>query len=401
MRKKSLITLVVTVLLLSAVMAGSFGLITKYINLGLDLQGGVHVVLQAKATKETAVTQDAIARTIEVLHRRVNETGVREPVIQPEGRDRIIVELAGLKDPEEAIRLIGKTAVLRFKTADGKTVLTGEDLKTAQTGIDPYTNQPEISLTFTSEGARKFAEITTKNVGKPIAIYLDEQLLTNPVVKEPITNGQARITGNRTVEEAENIAKLLRAGALPLDLEFVEKRVVGPTLGADSLNKSILAGEIGLVAILVFMILFYRLPGLVADFALVVYAFLVLGLLAALNATLTLPGIAGFLLSLGMAVDTNIIIYERIKEELRAGKTVRTAIEAGFNRAFTTVLDANVTTLIAAAVLYFLGTASIRGFAVTLALGIVASMFTAISFTRWMLRLIADAGVKNSKLFGA
>lgn len=401
MRKKSLITLVVTVLLLSAVMAGSFGLITKYINLGLDLQGGVHVVLQAKATKETAVTQDAIARTIEVLHRRVNETGVKEPVIQPEGRDRIIVELAGLKDPEEAIRMIGKTAVLRFKTADGKTVLTGEDLKTAQTGIDPYTNQPEISLTFTSEGARKFAEITTKNVGKPIAIYLDEQLLTNPVVQEPITNGQARITGNRTVEEAENIAKLLRAGALPLDLEFIEKRVVGPTLGADSLNKSILAGEIGLVAILVFMILFYRLPGLVADFALVVYAFLVLGLLAALNATLTLPGIAGFLLSLGMAVDTNIIIYERIKEELRAGKTVRTAIEAGFNRAFTTVLDANVTTLIAAAVLYFLGTASIRGFAVTLALGIVASMFTAISFTRWMLRLIADAGVKNSKLFGA
>ncbi|WP_242946677.1 protein translocase subunit SecD, partial [Carboxydocella sp. JDF658] len=299
------------------------------------------------------------------------------------------------------IRLIGKTAVLRFKTADGKTVLTGEDLKTAQTSIDPYSNQPEINLTFTSEGARKFAEITTKNVGKPIAIYLDEQLLTNPVVKEPITNGQARITGNRTVEEAENIAKLLRAGALPLDLEFVEKRVVGPTLGADSLNKSILAGEIGLVAILVFMILFYRLPGLVADFALVVYAFLVLGLLAALNATLTLPGIAGFLLSLGMAVDTNIIIYERIKEELRAGKTVRTAIEAGFNRAFTTVLDANVTTLIAAAVLYFLGTASIRGFAVTLALGIVASMFTAISFTRWMLRLIADAGVKNSKLFGA
>ncbi|MFZ5626502.1 MAG: protein translocase subunit SecD [Bacillota bacterium] len=388
-------------MLLSAVMAGSFGLITKYINLGLDLQGGVHVVLQAKATKETAVTQDAIARTIEVLHRRVNETGVREPVIQPEGRDRIIVELAGLKDPEEAIRLIGKTAVLRFKTADGKTVLTGEDLKTAQTSIDPYSNQPEINLTFTSEGARKFAEITTKNVGKPIAIYLDEQLLTNPVVQEPITNGQARITGNRTVEEAENIAKLLRAGALPLDLEFIEKRVVGPTLGADSLNKSILAGQIGLVAILVFMILFYRLPGLVADFALVVYAFLVLGLLAALNATLTLPGIAGFLLSLGMAVDTNIIIYERIKEELRAGKTVRTAIEAGFNRAFTTVLDANVTTLIAAAVLYFLGTASIRGFAVTLALGIVASMFTAISFTRWMLRLIADAGVKNSKLFGA
>lgn len=400
MQKKSLITLTVTVLLLSAIMAGGFGLITKNINLGLDLQGGVHVVLQAKATRETAVTQDAIARTIEVLHRRVNETGVKEPLIQPEGRDRIIVELAGLKDPEEAIRLIGKTAVLRFKTEDGQTVLTGEDLKTAQTGIDPYTNQPEINLTFTSEGTKKFADITTKNVGKTIAIYLDEQLLTNPVVQEPITTGQARITGNRTVEEAENIAKLLRAGALPLDLEFIEKRVVGPTLGADSLNKSVLAGQIGLVAILVFMILFYRLPGLVADFALVVYAFLVLGLLAALNATLTLPGIAGFLLSLGMAVDTNIIIYERIKEELRAGKSIRMGIEAGFKRAFETVLDANVTTLIAAAVLYILGTASIRGFAVTLALGIVASMFTAISFTRWMLRLIANSGVKNSKLFG-
>ena len=394
--------LIATVLIVAALAVAGWGPILKALNLGLDLQGGLHVVLQARPISGGAqVTADTITRTIEVLRKRVDETGVKEPVIQPQGADRIIVELAGVKDPEAAIKLIGKTAVLLFKTADGKVALTGDDLTDAQTTINPNTNQPEIALRFTGEGTKKFAKVTSENVGKPIGIYLDERLLTNPVVQTAITDGRAVITGNRSVEEAENISRLLRAGALPVNLDFMEKRIVGPTLGADSLAKSKVAGAVGIAAILIFMIAVYRLPGLVANFALVAYSVIVLGIMAAFHATLTLPGIAGFLLSIGIAVDANVIIFERMKEELRAGKTLRAGIEAGFKRAFTTVFDANATTVLAALVLYYLGTASIRGFALTLIIGIVCSMFTAITLTRWLLKWIAELGIKNPKLYGA
>lgn len=374
----------------------------KAIVLGLDLRGGVHVVLEAKDTPTSKVTEDSMKKAVAVLENRINQTGVTEPVIQRQGERRIIVELAGIKDPEKAVQDMIKPAYLEFKTEDGKSIITGADLKDAIEGRDPNSGQVEVDLTFTTAGTRKFAQATAANVGKPIGIYLDGRLLQNPVVQEPITNGKARITGYESLEEAHTIAILLRSGALPVQLEVMEKRTVGPQLGQDSLDRSINAGIVGLIAILVFMVVFYRIPGLIADLALIIYTLIVLGIFIGIHATMTLPGIAGFLLSLGMAVDANVIIFERVKEELRSGKSIRSAIDAGFKRGFVAVFDANVTTLIAAVVLYYFGTSMIRGFAVTLSIGILASMFTAITMTRWMLHLVAGTNlVKSVKYYGA
>lgn len=376
--------------------------IIKGINLGLDLQGGVHVVIEAKDTAEAKVTPEAMRQLRAVIQNRVDQFGVREPVIQQQGDRRLIIELAGIKDPEEAVNSMVKTAFLEFKTPDGKTVVTGKDLKDAQEGKDPTSGRVEVNLTFDSEGAAKFAQATTANVGRQIAIILDGNTIQSPVVQEPITNGKARITGYQSLEEAHRIAILLRSGALPLKVEVVEKRSVGPALGADSLAKSKHAGVVGVTAILVFMLMYYRVPGLVANFALIIYSIIVLALFVGFNVTMTLPGIAGFLLSLGIAVDANVIIFERIKEELRGGKTLRAAIDSGFKRGFVAVFDSNATTVLAAAVLMFLGTGPIKGFAVTLIIGIAASMFTAISMTRWLLQLVAATNlVKNPKYFGA
>ncbi|MDQ0287276.1 preprotein translocase subunit SecD [Desulfofundulus luciae] len=370
--------------------------------LGLDLRGGVHVVLEAQDTPEAKVTPDKMKQLMAVIQRRVNQFGVSEPVIQQQGERRLIVELAGNIDPEKAVREIVKTAYLEFKTEDGKTVVTGADLKDAIESKDPASGQVKVDLTFNPQGARKFAEATAANVGRHIAIILDGKVLQNPVVQEAIPNGKAQITGYQSLEEAHNIAVLLRSGALPVKVEIAEKRAIGPALGADSLKKSEHAGVVGVLAILIFMVMYYRLPGLVADFALLIYALIVLAIYVGLHVTMTLPGIAAFLLSLGIAVDANVIIFERLKEELRTGKSLRSAIDAGFKRAFTAIFDSNATTLIAALVLYFLGTGPIRGFAVTLGIGIVASMFTAISVTRWLLHLVAASGlVKNAKAYGA
>jgi len=374
---------------------------TKLIKQGLDLKGGVHVVLEAVDTPESPVTPDAVKRAMAIIENRVNAFGVTEPIIQLQGQRRIIVELAGIKNPDEAVQNLIKTAYLEFKTEDGATVITGGQLKDAIEAMEPG-GQVKVDIEFTPDGAKKFAEVTAANVKRHIGIYLDGQLLQDPVVQEPIPNGRAQITGYESLEEAHNIAILLRSGALPVKLEVMEKRTVGPTLGADSLNKSIKAGTVGLVAILVFMVLYYRVPGLVADFALVIYALLLLMLFAAMHVTMTLPGIAGFLLSLGMAVDANVIIFERLKEELHAGKSLRSAIDAGFRRAFVAIFDSNITTLIAAGVLYYFGTGPIRGFAVTLSMGILVSMFTAIVITRQLLHMVAGSNlVRNSKLYGA
>jgi len=371
--------------------------------LGLDLKGGVHVVYEAVPSPGSPVTSDAIARLIAVIRNRVDALGVTEPVIQKEGTRRVVVELPGVKDPEEAVRLIGKTAHLEFKTEDGKTVLTGKDLKDARAQLNPQTNEPEVLLKFDKEGAKKFGEVTTANVGKRNAIYLDDKLLTAPVVKEPITTGDAVISGGyQSLEEAQHEAILLRSGALPVKVKLLEKRTVGPLLGKDSLDRSLKAGIFGILLIFVFMVAYYRVPGVIADLSLVVYGLLVAGIFLLIKATLTLPGIAGFILSVGMAVDANIIVYERLKEELRAGKTLRAAIDAGFKHAFRTILDANVTTLIAAAVLYYFGSGPIRGFAVTLSIGILTSMFTAVTFTRYLLHLLASSRlVLNPKAYGA
>ncbi|PKM80946.1 MAG: protein translocase subunit SecD [Firmicutes bacterium HGW-Firmicutes-14] len=413
MRSRSLAILisVLTIVGIGGFLMIYFKVFQNNINLGLDLQGGVHVVLEAVDTPEAPVTPDSIDRVKAVIENRVNQTGVKEPLIQKEGSRRLIVELAGVKDTQEAIDMIGRTAQLKFVTADGKLVLTGQDLKNAQAATRPDNNQPYVALEFNPEGQKKFAQATTEIVNKYpnpedpkriIAIMLDEEVLTAPMVKEAITTGGAEISGGyEDLKAANGDAILLRSGALPVKLEKVAVQSVGPTLGADSLAKSSKAGIIGIVIILLFMIGFYRLPGVIANITLVVYMFLVLGILAALNATLTLPGIAGFLLSIGMAVDANIIIFERLKEEIREGNSLRRSIEAGFSRAFTTILDANTTTLIAAAVLYYFGTGAVRGFAITLSIGILSSMFTAVTLTRWLLRLVVDSGVKNTKLFGA
>ncbi|CVK19593.1 protein translocase subunit SecD [Sporomusa sphaeroides] len=368
---------------------------------GLDLQGGTHVVLEASDTPEAKVNDDALQRVVHIIERRINELGLTEPLVQRQGDRRVIVELPGVKDPEKAIEMLGQTALMEFQDESGNIVLTGKDLKDARAQID-QSGQKLVAIEFTDEGTRKFADLTARSVGKHIAILLDKQILTNPVVQEAIPNGKAVITGNRSMEEAERLAILLRSGALPVKVDVLETRTVGPTLGEDSKAKSVEAFVIGIAAIVIFMLLFYRVSGFVANVALVLYVMLLLASLKMLNATLTLPGIAGIILSMGMAVDANVLIFERFKEEYRNGKTLRAAIDAGFTRAFSTILDSNITTLIVAAVLFFLGTGPIKGFAVTLGLGIVLSMFTAITATRFMLKILINANIiKNGKFFGA
>ncbi|MBZ4655230.1 MAG: protein-export rane protein SecD [Peptococcaceae bacterium] len=405
---------VVAIFLIVALIAGAAFYavepLKNNLKLGLDLKGGVQVRLEAKGP----ATDRDMDQIIAVMDKRVNALGVTEPIIQKEGKNRIIIELPGVKDPEEAVRIIGKTAHLEFRTYDGTTVLEGKDLQEAVEAKDPQRGEAYVALKFKAEGTKKFADITRqlveqypeidgkKDPRRVIGIFLDNEMLQIPYVTEPIPNGEARITGYADLKEAHEIALLLRSGALPVPVEMVEKRTVGPTLGADSIIKSKNAGIYGIIAIMLFMLVYYRVPGLIANISLVLYSLLVLGILAGINATLTLPGIAGFLLSIGMCVDANIIIYERLKEELRNGKSLRAAIDAGFSRAFWTIFDANVTTLIAAGVLFYLGTGTIKGFAVTLSIGILCSMFTAITFTRFMLKHLADSRlVTNSKFYGA
>jgi len=391
------------VVVLAVLVAAGFYMLPLSLSIkqGLDLQGGTHVVLEASDTPEAAVNDDAMQRVVHILERRINELGLTEPIVQRQGERRVIVELPGVKDPEKAIEMLGRTALMEFQDENGAVVMTGKDLKDAKAQIDKG-NQKLVAIEFTDEGAKKFADLTAKSVGKHIAILLDKQVLTNPVVQEVIPNGKAVISGNRDMAEAERLAILLRSGALPVKVDVLETRTVGPTLGEDSKAKSMQAFAIGLAGIVVFMLLFYRVYGFVANIALVLYVMMLLFSLKMLNATLTLPGIAGIILGMGMAVDANVLIFERFKEEYRNGKTLRAAMDAGFSRAFATILDSNVTTLIAAAVLFFLGTGPIKGFAITLGLGIILSMFTAITVTRYVLKMLINANViKNSKFYGA
>ena len=390
------------------VVLGIIGIFSYYIlplatsiKQGLDLQGGTHVVLEAVDTPEAKVDEDAVQRVVKIIEKRVNEIGLTEPIIQRQGDRRIIVELPGIKEPEKAIEMLGKTALLEFQDESGATVMTGKDLKDAKAEIN-QNKTSVVSLEFSDEGTKLFADLTTKNVGKHISILLDKKILTSPVVNEPIPSGKAIITGSRSIEEAQELAILLRSGSLPVKVDILEMRTVGPTLGQDSKEKSKTAFAIGIGAIVIFMLFFYRLSGFVANITLILYVMLLLLSLKMLNATLTLPGIAGIILSMGMAVDANVLIFERFKEEYRAGKTLRAAMDAGFNRAFATIFDSNITTLISVAVLFFLGTGPIKGFAITLGLGIVLSMLTAITITKLMLRMLMHTNVfKNGKIFGA
>ncbi|MBQ7515911.1 MAG: protein translocase subunit SecD [Schwartzia sp.] len=401
MRKQELIKLL-------AVIAATVGLFFAFVSplahsirQGLDLQGGTHVVLEAEDTPEATVNDDAMERVVHIMEKRVNELGLTEPIIQRQGARRVIVELPGIKDPDKAIEVIGKTAMLEFKDEAGNTVLNGTDLKDAREQTDQQ-GQNLVGLEFSDEGGKKFFDLTSKNVGKRIAILLDGEVLTAPNVKEPIAGGKAVITGSRTLEEAHNLAILLRSGALPVKVNIIETRTVGPTLGQDSKDKSEFAFAIGIGAVLLFMLLFYRLSGFIADISLMAYVLLLLAALKFLDATLTLPGVAGIILSIGMAVDANVLIFEHFKEEYKTGKTLRAAMNSGFKRAFTTIFDSNITTIIASIVLFMFGTGSIRGFAITLGLGVVLSMITAISLSQYMLKLLIGANIfRNPAVFGA
>lgn len=400
LRKGALLRFFVVIAAIIVVFATTIGWLAGSIRQGLDLQGGTHIVMQAEDTEQNKVTIEAVNQVINIMQKRINEMGLTEPIIQREGGNRIIIELPGEKDPQKAIETIGKTAVLEFKNEEGVVCLTGEDLKDAREQMGQG-QSPVVALQFTDAGGDKFAQLTSANIGRHIGIYLDGELLTNPVVNDAITGGSAVITGQRTLEEAKDLAILLRSGALPVKVTVMEVRTVGPSLGQDSKDKSVTAFTIGLSLVVLFMLGMYRMAGFLADVALLVYVLILLGILSALQATLTLPSIAGVILSIGMAVDANILIFERFKEEIASGKILRLAIQAGFKRAFTTIFDANMTVIITSAILFFLGSGTVKGFAFTLGLGVAVSMFTAITVSRTLLMLLIDASwIHNPWWFG-
>lgn len=384
--------------------------------LGLDLQGGTHLAYRADVSSiASGEVNDAMEGLRDVIERRVNAFGVSEPLVQTEnvsGERRLIVELAGVFNIQDAIRTIGATPYLEFrelspeakaKTQSGAsdeialtdfvaTKLTGRFLNRAALEFDSTTGVPAISLQFNDEGSTLFEEITDRNVQYPVGIFLDGMLISNPVVREKIIGGQARISGQFTVDEAKNLVRGLNTGALPVPIALLSQQSVAASLGQEALWYSLWAGMYGVIAVTIFMIVWYRLPGVIAVLALGVYASLTLLLFKLIPVTLSSAGIAGFILSIGMAVDANILIFERMKEELRSGKMIDAAMTEGFKRAWTSIRDSNVSSLITSAILYWFGTSLVRGFALTLALGILVSMFTAITASRFFLRALPHRG---------
>lgn len=397
----------IRLLLVIAILAGAVCIIMREpVKLGLDLKGGVYAVLEAAPEKEgDVIDNETMNSLIEVLDRRINGIGVAESVVQKAGNNRVIIELPGISDTTEAINMIGKTALLEFKIMDengnlGPTLLTGGALKKAQVGYGNL-GEPQINFEMKPEGAIEFARITRENVGKQLAIVLDGKVQTAPVIRTEIPGGTGSISGNYTVEEAKRTATLLNSGALPIKAEIVETRTVGASLGDESIAASMVAGKVAMALIGIFMLVFYRFPGIVADIALVCFGIITFALLQFIGATLTLPGIAGLILSAGMAVDANVIIFERIKEELGFGNTIRGAINAGFSKGFVAIFDSNLTTLIITGILFIFGTGPVKGFAVTLTIGTVASMFTAIVMTKVLLMVFVEVfHLTNPKLFG-
>ena len=433
------IYIAVSVIFILAFLAGNL-VYPKFLNLpylpdipfklGLDLQGGIHLVYEADMSGIEAQEYGSSLQGLrDVLERRVNLFGVKEPTVQTQesgDRHRLIVELAGISDPAEAIKIIGQMPYLEFKeyktnyqeiTAqnselmknEGKvevqladpfqpTSLTGKYLKKAELNFDQTTYQPLVSLQFDDEGAKIFEELTARNIGKPLAIYIDGIPISTPTVQEKISQGKAQSSGRFTLEEAKTLARNLNAGALPVPITLISQETVGPALGKISLEKSLEAGIWGLLAVIVFMTIFYRLPGLLASLALVIYAILNLALFKTIPVTLTLAGIGGFILSIGMAVDGNILIFSRMKEELRQGKTLAVAVEEGFRRAWPAIWDGNFTLLIVAVILFSLGTSFVKGFAFTVIIGTLLSMFSAIIITKSFLKCLIGTKLEKAKI---
>lgn len=377
--------------------------------------GGGLIRLTVPQAAITDRIRQTIEQSIQIVERRVNELGTVEPLIQRQGTDRILVQVPGLQDPTQLKNILGKTAKMEFRMVDStvppdqaqqgklppdsellmssnspkvpyvikkQILVSGGDLTDAQPGFDQRSGEPIVSFRFNTTGSRKFADATTENVGQPFAIVLDNEVISAPVIREPIRQGQGQISGSFTVQQANDLAILLRAGALPAPLTIIEERTVGPGLGQDSIEKGELAAYVGSIMVIVFMLVTYRLFGVFANIAVAINVAMIFGVLSLLNATLTLPGIAGIVLTVGIAVDSNVLIYERIREELRGGRNAISAIDAGFKRALSTILDSNITTFIAAAVLFYIGTGPVRGFAVTLGIGIITTVFTAFTLTR-------------------
>ncbi len=391
--------------------------------LGLDLLGGAHLVYQADFSQLAGISQgDAMQGIRDVVERRVNYFGVAEPVVQVSGRDKLIVELAGIQDVNQAIQLIGQTPFLEFReeAKDAQAIiaaqqkgqrlnespfiptgLNGRQLKRAQVVFDQQTGRPQVSLEWNDEGTKLFAEITKRNIGKILAIYLDGVPISTPVVQSEITSGQAVITGNFTPQDGRLLAIRLNSGALPVPIKLISQETIGPSLGKESLDKSLKAGEYGLLFVALFMIVFYRLPGVVSVLALLVYVLIVLAAYKAIPVTLSLAGVAGFILSLGMAVDANVLIFARMKEELAAGKSLAQAVQEGFRRAWLSIRDGHMTALIGAVVLYAFTTSIVKGFALTLGIGVLTSLLSAIVVTRIFLRMFIGPFWERRKwLFG-
>ena len=394
------------------VLISIFIICTKPTKLGLDLVGGSRLLLEAQTSANIAkITPDMMDSLQFAIENRVNKLGVAETVVQKQGENRLVVEIPAVKDLKQAKKFLGETAELAFKREVKKgniqtwedTGLTGNDLNRAT--LSTSTNgQWVVDLEFNDKGTKKFADLTQQLVGQPMAIFFNGELTSAPVIREPILGGRAQISGGDNgfaYEEAKEMVDLLNAGALPVPAKIIEENTVGATLGADSVEKSKFAGMVGLGLVMLFMILYYRVPGLIADIALVIYSLILFAIFKQVPVTLTLAGIAGFILSIGMAVDANILIFERTKEELRAGRTLFTAINAGFDRAFTSIFDSNMTTIITCTILYFLGTSVVKGFALTLAIGVLVSMFSAITVTKNFMHLIFGTGeLKYPALFG-
>lgn len=408
MKTRCAVNMIVVVILLAAFGAlAIFGLnigaleikpLVEGISQGLDLRGGVSAVYEAQDEGQSDFAS-LLSGTMAVLRNRLTNQGFTEATVTQQGTNRIRIEIPDVDDPNEILNIIGQPAHLEFKTADGETIMDGSAVVSAEMGY--LDGQPVVQFTLNDEGAAAFATATAENIGSTISIELDGEVISAPTVNQAITGGQGYIEGNFTAESAQQLAMLIQSGALPLDIEQIEVRTISATLGEDALSTSMTAAVIGVLLVIVFMLVMYRLPGVMASLALLIYILIDLFLLAVIpGVQLTLPGIAGIVLSIGMAVDANVIIFERMKEEMRAGKTVRASVESGFKRAFSAILDSNITTIIAGLVLMIFGAGTIKGFAITLTIGVVCSMFTAVVVTRFLLRQMVGLNFTNHRLYG-
>jgi len=367
------------------------------ISLGLDLRGGVYTVYQAESNGDPDF-DTKMESTVSILTSRLTRQGFTEATVTRQGSDRIRVEIPNVSDPNQILTIIGTPAQLYFVDESGNNLMEGSMVKNAQAAQD-QDGKPCIAFELTDEGAKIFAEATAANLGKTISITLDGETISRATVNTVIAGGKGEITGNFTADEAKNLATLILSGALPLNLTQLEVSAISATLGVEALDRAIQAGIIGVALVMLFMLFRYRLCGLVADIALTIYIMIVVLLLALTGAQLTLPGVAGIILGIGMAVDANVVIFERIREEVKNGRPIGSAVRKGFSNALSAIIDSNVTTIIAAVVLYAFGTGSVRGFALTLGIGVATSLVTAVFVTHKLLDIFADLGIKNQKLY--